>query len=357
MKDDNTHRIASKYLEHLTTTDWILDEAYKFEFANYLQRNIDWNAQTDEEILNVLRVSQTIKYDGMRGVQFMVKGAKDMKNIINLHDIERFRRFRDENLGNINWAGSSMSYPILSSWLSSLFPRKIYPIPAKGFDQTINFLFQSNFSKFPKTGLEYLIQCQPYLLETENLLKNYPLEEIHLKIWNDFFERNQQLNVPVKSKFEQVDWNWVVQDFHIYILRKILNRYKKPEDIIKSEVSDDLYEPIGIEGNSKLAQHMRFERDSTLIRKIKQQALRLNPMLNCQACGFSFYERYGLLGEGFIEAHHKRPLSEIRTVTKTTIKDIDLLCSNCHRMIHKKMSQTENSTILTLEDLITIINK
>lgn len=94
-------------------------------------------------------------------------------------------------------------------------------------------------------------------------------------------------------------------------------------------------EPTAIEGNSVLAKHMRYERNSTFIQKIKKQALAENKMLNCQICGFSFFEKYGEIGEGFIEAHHNNPLSERDGKTKTRREDIILVCSNCHRMLHR----------------------
>jgi 5-methylcytosine-specific restriction enzyme A len=58
----------------------------------------------------------------------------------------------------------------------------------------------------------------------------------------------------------------------------------------------------------------------------------------CQACGFSFVEGYGELGAGFIEAHHLRPLSSLEEgvpVRYDVATDFAVLCSNCHRMIHR----------------------
>jgi len=54
----------------------------------------------------------------------------------------------------------------------------------------------------------------------------------------------------------------------------------------------------------------------------------------CEACGMSFREFYGRIGEGFIIAHHVQPVSHgLRT---TTLDDIALLCANCHAMVHRK---------------------
>lgn len=57
----------------------------------------------------------------------------------------------------------------------------------------------------------------------------------------------------------------------------------------------------------------------------------------CEACEMKFSEKYGPLGEGFIEAHHLYPLSqiEIGDERRYTDDDFAVLCSNCHRMIHR----------------------
>ena len=49
-------------------------------------------------------------------------------------------------------------------------------------------------------------------------------------------------------------------------------------------------------------------------------------------------ERYGELGRDFIEAHHLRPISlleEGTAVSYDIATDFAVLCSNCHRMIHR----------------------
>lgn len=58
--------------------------------------------------------------------------------------------------------------------------------------------------------------------------------------------------------------------------------------------------------------------------------------LSCQACGFNFEKAYGPLGRGFIEVHHAVPLSEAGSRATDPIRDLVVLCSNCHRMAHRK---------------------
>jgi hypothetical protein len=57
----------------------------------------------------------------------------------------------------------------------------------------------------------------------------------------------------------------------------------------------------------------------------------------CVACGFSFAERYGEVGDGVIEVHHLEPLG-----AQDGLRDVDPiehlrpLCSNCHTMAHRR---------------------
>jgi 5-methylcytosine-specific restriction protein A len=49
---------------------------------------------------------------------------------------------------------------------------------------------------------------------------------------------------------------------------------------------------------------------------------------------FDFERVYGPRGADFIECHHRVPLHVTGQVT-TRLEDLALICSNCHRMIHR----------------------
>ena len=70
------------------------------------------------------------------------------------------------------------------------------------------------------------------------------------------------------------------------------------------------------------------------MRRKKASALRRFGWLSCEVCEFDFAEEYGSLGEGFIECHHTQPLSAVKPNAKTALKDLALVCANCHRMLH-----------------------
>lgn len=56
----------------------------------------------------------------------------------------------------------------------------------------------------------------------------------------------------------------------------------------------------------------------------------------CAVCGVDMSERYGEIGEGFIEVHHRNPIHLFDDTHPVDYKeDLIPLCPNCHAMIHK----------------------
>ena len=90
------------------------------------------------------------------------------------------------------------------------------------------------------------------------------------------------------------------------------------------------------EGKQQLRIHLIRERDPRVIREAKRRYKQKNEELSCQACGFNFVKVYGEIGEDYIEGHHINPVSDQETESITRIEDIALLCSNCHKMIHRR---------------------
>ncbi|WP_431027040.1 HNH endonuclease [Lysinibacillus sp. LZ02] len=89
------------------------------------------------------------------------------------------------------------------------------------------------------------------------------------------------------------------------------------------------------EGKEQYYLHKKRERNQTVVRLKKQIAMQ-DGKLNCEVCGFDFKARYGELGEGYIECHHIKPISVYTEEEVTTVDDLVLVCSNCHRMLHRK---------------------
>jgi 5-methylcytosine-specific restriction enzyme A len=103
------------------------------------------------------------------------------------------------------------------------------------------------------------------------------------------------------------------------------------------------------EGRLLYRMHRTRERDSSIIRKKKQQALKSTGGLACEVCSFDFAAVYGELGHGYAECHHTVPLSH-SGATKTRLSDLAIVCSNCHRMLHRRQPW---SSIADLRQIVT----
>lgn len=90
------------------------------------------------------------------------------------------------------------------------------------------------------------------------------------------------------------------------------------------------------EGKLVLKQHLVRERNSEVIKLAKERFIQQYGKLFCEICGFDFSTQYGDIGEGYIEGHHTKPVSEMTENEETRVEDIALVCSNCHRMLHRK---------------------
>lgn len=90
------------------------------------------------------------------------------------------------------------------------------------------------------------------------------------------------------------------------------------------------------EGKLILKQHLVRERNSEVIKLAKERFKQRHGKLYCEVCGFDFVEHYGDIGEGYIEGHHTKPVSEMNENEETKVEDIALVCANCHRMLHRK---------------------
>lgn len=102
------------------------------------------------------------------------------------------------------------------------------------------------------------------------------------------------------------------------------------------------------EGDETMALGLRRSRDASL-RKAKIEAtLQAGHGLACEVCSFNFELFYGARGQGYIEVHHKTPL-HVSGPTQTSLNDLALLCSNCHRMIHRGNWLTPQALSRSLE--------
>lgn len=105
------------------------------------------------------------------------------------------------------------------------------------------------------------------------------------------------------------------------------------------------------EGNVVARLHLMRERNAKIIKAKKKAVLKRTGKLACEACEFDFAESYGALGHEFAECHHEKPVSEMASEDKTKLSDLRIVCSNCHRMLHR------TKPVMTVEALKELLNR
>jgi putative restriction endonuclease len=118
-----------------------------------------------------------------------------------------------------------------------------------------------------------------------------------------------------------------------------LGWYQMPTKEARAALMDD---PGGHEeGGKQYRVHLTYERSARLRAEAKSHWRNRRGRLTCHVCGFDFVERYGELGEDFIEMHHEVPVSQgIRT---NSVESLIPLCANCHRMLHRDPQQVRTT--------------
>lgn len=116
------------------------------------------------------------------------------------------------------------------------------------------------------------------------------------------------------------------------------NSIENLEEITReiNEEQDAEESTSGYEGKPILRLHKSRERNAKLIKLKKQQVIEQTGKLACEVCSMDFRAVYGELGDGFAECHHKNPLSLREENKETKLVDLAIVCSNCHRMIHRR---------------------
>jgi 5-methylcytosine-specific restriction protein A len=148
--------------------------------------------------------------------------------------------------------------------------------------------------------------------------------------------KSQRFLLEVPAKRHRTDKGYIGERFWFYpetssrydkFLESFCMMMRGHGDLptVRTDEEQEGYE----EGQRYLVETMASARNSKLIADVKAKRNFL-----CQACGFDFKSFYGKIGDGFIEAHHKIAIS---SGTRTSMPDdIDVLCANCHRMVHRK---------------------
>lgn len=159
---------------------------------------------------------------------------------------------------------------------------------------------------------------------------------VYMKLCNflRFDPEYQGVGLERGGRLEKEVWDDFSSD-PIY-LRNVAQGITSGLDLLTVEFDDTVDEENEFpEGKVLYRLHKYRERNRSLVAKAKELAIRKGS-LECEVCGFDFFKTYGELGKGYIECHHVVPVSEYSINAKTKVTDLALVCSNCHRMLHRR---------------------
>ena len=136
------------------------------------------------------------------------------------------------------------------------------------------------------------------------------------------------------SRLDAVVWDQYAE--HPANLRRVADaiRTAAESSLLPAVPESDEEDMEADEGRLLTRMHRFRERNRKLVERKKANALATLGSLPCEVCNFDFAATYGPLGDRFIEAHHILPLAQAGAST-TKLADLVLVCSNCHRMLHR----------------------
>jgi hypothetical protein len=371
-----------KYIIHCETSDWVKYELYKFRFANWLNRKVNLRVQSEQKIYELCMQSMKERYNNNeRGIQFIIQGAiKQLSRPVSLADAETFKILSEkDDPALIGTYKRGMSFPILSAWLGTLLPKKFVSVSTKDFVPVINLLFNATIAT---SGINFFNQSQEYFQIIKKELKATEIKPYYLPEINKYVKELYP-NVSEKKSYDESDWNWVTEDFALYIFREYMGLYvpkiKKDEVPIKKqrtripltpviepeieidlEVEDEPTEPEPVaheltiqDANNEYVESLldiinideKYRTATPEVKEILSKRIERGSFSNrfkqiagykcmiCERMGNSPYSFNKPNGDYYIEVHHVIPVSDLVEGSLSSTNLITV-CANHHRQLH-----------------------
>jgi hypothetical protein len=175
------------------------------------------------------------------------------------------------------------------------------------------------------------------------------------KISEELIREGVFIFLGVRLPFDAIDYDYAANVlnalFPLYLHTVTANLSPPKQKAVDALILlDEDEESAYPEGRARYRMHRSLERDQGISRKAKEKR-KAEGKLICEVCEFDFEEVYGARGDGYIEAHHKVPVSLLDGSKKTRVSDIALVCSNCHRMLHR------GTSLLSVKQLKALVRK
>ncbi|WP_057763321.1 HNH endonuclease [Cytobacillus praedii] len=205
------------------------------------------------------------------------------------------------------------------------------------------YLFNSRTHRWLDENVIGLNPSESRGYQAMGILHHIGLKDKHKGIFKDYI-LGEAISVLEQQK----------NDFQMVIECLVRFNIKEQNDelvnLITNDIDSELFEDevYHKDGATSYYYGKRYERNP----HNRAKAIEIHG-LNCVGCGFNFEKVYGERGKDFIEIHHIKPLSTIQVeVLVNPETDLVPVCSNCHRMIHRRKDE-----VLTIEELREMIKR
>ncbi len=224
----------AKYQDAIDNTDWLIKgEIYKFHFLKWVEENLDFNNDTNQEIQDKISESQQIIYgteSNEKGVNFIQSIKRHQDDYLTIDDIEKLKNIilHSAPVNKENLTLSFNSFPKSSAFLCLFAPNRFMAYDGESIP-AYEFLSQGSVDiKAPKRNFKAFRFYQIFYNNIKKQLKNSHL---------DVSVFMQLLEVETLT---ELHWNFITQDFLLYVTRKIMGYtlQKKYDDFIDNEVPE-----------------------------------------------------------------------------------------------------------------------
>lgn len=215
-----------KYQYAIDNTDWLkIEELYKFKFVQWIEEQIDFKSDTNLQIQQKIKESQQIAYNpeiSIKGVNFIQTIIRYQDEYLTLEDIIKLKKIVGEELteNKENLTLSFSSFPKTSAFLSFFAPEKYIAYDGESLP-AYEFLAKGNsdFKTPPKRDYKAFQFYQIFYQNVKRHLKNSHLDTTVFQ------------NLLGVETLSELQWNFIAQDFLLFVTRRIMNNTYKKLDI------------------------------------------------------------------------------------------------------------------------------
>jgi hypothetical protein len=159
----------------------------------------------------------------VEGLQFLKREPGNNKSeFITLQDIQLFKELAEKKQWTeADFDKKDMSMLELSTWLGTLLPEKCMPVTSRHFRHSIAYIFDLELKIYRESDYEFFAHSQKYFKLTKDKLKEFDVDCLFLREIAEYICYKYP-KAMIKKQYDEYDWNWITQDFHLYVYREIL---------------------------------------------------------------------------------------------------------------------------------------